>query len=78
MAFENPIRKETQAYVKNVMALYLGLKPPPPPVPVATPQSRYPNSRVRPAILGGALNRGNLPSASPVAMPPLGAKPETN
>jgi soluble lytic murein transglycosylase-like protein len=59
-----PNYKETQAYVKNVLGLYWGLKPPAPPV-AATP--RYPNSRVRPAITGGALNRGNLPSQTPVA-----------
>lgn len=59
-----PNFKETQNYVKSVMALYAGLKPPPPPVAV-TPESRYPHSRVRPAILGGALNRGNLPAQVP-------------
>jgi soluble lytic murein transglycosylase-like protein len=57
-----PNYKETQNYVKNVLGLYWGLKPPPAPV-AATP--RYPNSRVRPAIGGGALNRGNLPSQIP-------------
>lgn len=57
-----PNYKETQNYVKNVLGLYWGLKPPAPPV-AATP--RYPNSRVRPAISGGALNRGNLPSQIP-------------
>jgi soluble lytic murein transglycosylase-like protein len=57
-----PNYKETQNYVKNVLGLYWGLKPPAPPV-AATP--RYPNSRVRPAINGGALNRGNLPSQTP-------------
>ena len=57
-----PNYKETQNYVKNVLGLYWGLKPPAPPV-AATP--RYTNSRVRPAIAGGALNRGNLPSQIP-------------
>jgi hypothetical protein len=57
-----PNYKETQNYVRNVLGLYWGLKPPTPPV-AATP--RYPNSRVRPAINGGALNRGNLPSQTP-------------
>ncbi|MEO8545317.1 MAG: lytic transglycosylase domain-containing protein [Burkholderiaceae bacterium] len=57
-----PNYKETQNYVKNVLGLYWGLKPPAPPV-AATP--RYPNSRVRPSINGGAINRGNLPSQTP-------------
>jgi len=61
-----PNYKETQNYVKNVMALYAGLKPPAPPPPAAAaPESRYPHSRVRPAIRGGALNRGNLPAQIP-------------
>ncbi len=55
-----PNYKETQNYVKNVLGLYWGLKPPAPPV-AATPRVTR-NSRVRPAISGGALNRGNLPS----------------
>ncbi len=59
-----PNYKETQNYVKNVMALYAGLKPPAPPA-ATTPESRYPHSRVRPAILGGALKRGNLPAQTP-------------
>ncbi len=57
-----PNYKETQNYVKNVMALYAGLKPEP---AAAIPESRYPHSRVRPAILGGALRRGNLPAQVP-------------
>jgi soluble lytic murein transglycosylase-like protein len=57
-----PNYKETQNYVKNVMALYAGLKPEP---AAASPESRYPHSRVRPAILGGALRRGNLPAQVP-------------
>jgi len=75
-----PNYKETQNYVKNVMALYLGLKPPAPPVPpvAVTPESRYPHSRVRPAIRGGALNRGNLPPNSTVSPPAMGARTDTN
>ncbi len=66
-----PNYKETQNYVKNVLGMYWGLKPPAPPA-AATAASRYPNSRVRPAISGGALNRGNLPSQTPaVAQPAL-------
>lgn len=64
-----PNYKETQNYVKNVLGMYWGLKPPTPPA-AATAASRYPNSRVRPAISGGALNRGNLPSQTPAAAQP--------
>ena len=52
-----PNYKETQNYVKTVMQLYAGLKPATP-----APELRHPLSRVRPAIKGGALNRGNLPA----------------
>ena len=71
-----PNYKETQNYVKNVMALYSGLKPPEPPAAV-TPESRYPHSRVRPAIRGGALNRGNLPPNAPVS-PPADGREDRN
>ena len=70
-----PNYKETQNYVKNVLGLYWGLKPPAPPV-AATP--RYPNSRVRPAIGGGALNRGNLPSQIPSVPQPQPEKTPIN
>ncbi len=66
-----PNYKETQNYVKTVMALYAGLKPPEPPA-ASTPESRYPHSRVRPAIRGGALNRGNLPAQIPSVPLPSG------
>ncbi len=72
-----PNYKETKAYVKNVMALYLGLKPPEPPAAV-TPQSRSPHSRVRPAIQGGALNRGNLPAQAPSLPLPSGTPAPSN
>ena len=73
-----PNYKETQNYVKNVMALYAGLKPPAPPA-AATPESRYPHSRVRPAIRGGAVNRGNLPAQIPsVPLPPDAATTVSN
>lgn len=65
-----PNYKETQNYVKNVLGMYWGLKPPTPPA-AATAASRYPNSRVRPAISGGALNRGNLPSQTPAVAKPV-------
>ena len=61
-----PNYKETQAYVKTVLQLYKVLKPPAPP-----PEIRHPMSRVRPAIKGGAINRGNLPPPAP------GLKPKT-
>jgi len=75
-----PNYKETQNYVKNVLGMYWGLKPPAPPVPpaAATAASRYPNSRVRPAISGGALNRGNLPSQTPAVPQPALETAQTN
>jgi len=72
-----PNYKETQNYVKNVLGMYWGLKPPTPPA-AATAASRYPNSRVRPAISGGALNRGNLPSQTPAVAPPALETAQTN
>lgn len=73
-----PNYKETQNYVKNVMALYAGLKPPPPPPVAVTPESRHPHSRVRPAIRGGAINRGNLPAQIPAVPLPAGAPAASN
>lgn len=73
-----PNYKETQNYVKNVMALYAGLKPPPPPPAAVTPESRYPHSRVRPAIRGGAVGRGNLPAQIPSVPLPSGAPALSN
>ena len=52
-------------------------KPPAPPV-AATPESRYPHSRVRPAIRGGALNRGNLPAQIPSVPSPAGTPAASN
>ena len=72
-----PNYKETQNYVKNVLGMYWGLKPPVPPA-ATTAASRYPNSRVRPAISGGALNRGNLPSQNPAAAQPAPETAQTN
>jgi len=64
-----PNFKETQAYVKRVMQFYTVLKPPVP-VAVPVPEVRPAPSRVRPAITGGALNRGNMPpSAAAVTKP---------
>ena len=65
-----PNYKETQNYVKTVMQLYAGLKPPAP-----APELRHPLSRVRPAIKGGAVNRGNMPGNLGTAARP---KPEAD
>ena len=51
-----PNFKETQAYVKTVLQLYNGLKPPP-------EQRRLP-TRVRMELSGGAAGRRNMPSGS--------------
>ena len=61
-----PNYKETQNYVKTVMGLYTGLKP-----PVAQAEQRYP-TRIRMEMLGGAARRGNMlapisPSSSDAA-----------
>ena len=72
-----PNYKETQNYVKTVMALYAGLKPQPP-SDAATPESRYLHSRVRPTIRGGALNRGNLPAQTPSVPLPTGTPTASN
>ena len=66
-----PNYKETQNYVKTVLQIYSGLKPPAPPPP--PPESRHPLSRVRPTISGGALNRGNMPTN-----PAMPGKPKTD
>ncbi len=57
-----PDYKETRNYVKTVMQIYSMLKPPAP-----TPELRHPLSRVRPAIKGGALKRGNMIPADAAA-----------
>ncbi len=49
-----PNYKETQNYVKTVMQLYSGLKP-----PAAVVAERFP-TRVRMEMLGGAARRGNM------------------
>ena len=51
-----PNFKETQAYVKTVLALYNGLKP-----PEALVEQRRRPVRVRMELAGGAVGRGNLP-----------------
>jgi Transglycosylase SLT domain len=64
-----PNFKETQAYVKTVMQLYQGLKPP---AAVVTERQRMP-TRVRVEMLGGATGRANmvpgLSTHSPLAQP---------
>jgi soluble lytic murein transglycosylase-like protein len=66
-----PNYKETQAYVKTVMQIYSVLKPPVPEPVVRPTLSRVrPAHPVRPAILGGAVNRGNMPATGlPAAHP---------
>lgn len=54
-----PNYKETQAYVKTVLQLYDGLKP-----PVALADQRRLPARIRMELLGGAASRGNLPSVA--------------
>ena len=55
-----PNYKETQNYVKTVMMLYTGLKPPAAPAASAVqPEQRYP-TRIRMEMLGGAARRGNM------------------
>ncbi len=59
-----PNFKETQNYVKTVMQLYTGLKP-----PAAVIEQRYP-TRVRMEMLGGAARRGNMLAPIPSALSP--------
>ena len=54
-----PNYKETQAYVKTVMQLYVGLKPPAA-VMVEKQQRMLPPTRVRMEMLGGASGRRNM------------------
>ena len=54
-----PNYKETQAYVKTVLQLYNGLKP-----PAAVAEQRRQPARVRMELPGGAVGRGNLPSVA--------------
>jgi soluble lytic murein transglycosylase-like protein len=51
-----PNFKETQAYVKTVLQLYNGLKP-----PAAVAEQRRQPTRVRMELNGGAIGRGNMP-----------------
>ncbi|APW37602.1 lytic transglycosylase [Rhodoferax koreense] len=55
-----PNYKETQAYVKTVLSLYNGLKP-----PDAVVELRRRPLRVRMELNGGAAGRGNLPGGLP-------------
>ena len=55
-----PNYKETQNYVKTVMGLYTGLKPPVVQAPAAAAaEPRFP-TRIRMEMLGGAARRGNM------------------
>jgi Transglycosylase SLT domain len=71
-----PNYKETQNYVKTVMQLYTGLKPP---AAVLAEQQRFP-TRIRMEMLGGAARRGNMlapaaPSAGPGTAQSASANP---
>ncbi len=55
-----PNYKETQAYVKTVLRLYNGLKPP----AAVVEYRRQQPTRVRMELPGGAAGRGNLPPAA--------------
>ena len=59
-----PNYKETQNYVKTVMQLYNGLKPPA--AVVAVVAERFP-TRIRMEMLGGAARRGNMLAPMPAA-----------
>ena len=61
-----PNYKETQNYVKTVMQLYHGLRP-----PAAVLAERFP-TRIRMEMLGGAAKRGNMLAPIP---PPVGQSP---
>ena len=54
-----PNYKETQNYVKTVMGLYFGLKPPVVQAQPAAVEPRFP-TRIRMEMLGGAARRGNM------------------
>ena len=61
-----PNYKETQNYVKTMMQLYHGLRP-----PAAVLAERFP-TRIRMEMLGGAAKRGNMLAPIP---PPAGQSP---
>ncbi len=65
-----PAFKETQNYVRTVLALYAQLKPLAP----ALAQRAAPG-RVRMQLQGGAHNRGNLPPDTQLAHPRVGNEP---
>ena len=58
-----PNYKETQAYVKTVLQLYNGLKPP----AAVVEYRRQQPMRVRMEFPGGAFGRGNMPLDQPTA-----------
>lgn len=62
-----PNYKETQNYVKTVMQLYTGLKPP----AAVLQEQRFP-TRIRMEMLGGAARRGNMlaPIGAPAGQSP--------
>ncbi len=66
-----PNYKETQNYVKTVMQLYLGLKPP---NAVTAERLKFP-TRVRMEMLGGATGRRNMLAPFPPGGDPSGQGP---
>lgn len=64
-----PNYKETQAYVKTVLSLYGGLRPPEAMVEQRrrAPQARLTSNGAGAGILGGAVGRGNMPAGTLVA-----------
>ena len=73
-----PNYKETQNYVKTVMQLYQGLKPP----KAVTAEKLKMATRVRMEMLGGATGRRNMlapfpPDGDPSSPAPAGALPNT-
>lgn len=71
-----PPYRETQNYVKTVLQLYAALRPMPPDVAqkvVAAP----PAAPLAPAVLGGAIGRGNMISPRSILLPDARGKTET-
>ena len=76
-----PNYKETQNYVKTVMGLYFGLKPPMVQAPSLAAEPQFP-TRIRMEMLGGAARRGNMllplaPAATEGAGPGSGNSGQT-
>ncbi|MBL0419479.1 lytic transglycosylase domain-containing protein [Ramlibacter sp. AW1] len=65
-----PDYRETQAYVRNVLQIYHGLKPPAPRMQARAPQRvRVEMPAPPPMLRGGAIGRGNMPAGLHAALP---------